>query len=208
MSERIPGAGPPTGAQSERSRQRGATMARTARSAGHKGPDGEFEAALVTHVPALRRYALGLTRHREDADDLVHDCLALAIQKQNLWQPGTKLKSWLFTLLHNLFVNDYRKRRARPVQVSYETTRVRGESATSRPPDVTLLQLERALSVLRSEHREVVLLVSVQGFSYVEAAEIIDVPLGTIRSRLSRARTLLRRELGEPAELAAAPEEG
>jgi len=173
------------------------------RPAAGKTPDTDFRSALVDHVPALRRYALGLTRKREDADDLVHDCLAQAIRKQHLWRPGSNLKSWLFTLLHNLFINEYRRRKARGTEVPFDTAYFRSEVTQGQPSDVTLSQLDRALGELPSEQREVVMLVSVQGFSYMEAAEIMQVPLGTIRSRLSRARGALRRRLAEGAERAA-----
>lgn len=151
-------------------------------------------------MPALRRYARGLLREAEAADDLVHDAVVKAIEKNHLWKRGTNLKAWLFTILHNLFINQYRRKAVRPPQLPLEDHEYRLANDGNQTDHMALRQLEEALHRLTYEQREVIVLVSIQGLTYEEAAEIIDIPLGTVRSRLSRGREALRQALeGKPA---------
>jgi len=149
-------------------------------------------AELEAVVPRLRRYARALTGTREAADDLTQDALERAWHKRGLWQPGTDLRAWMFTIMHNVFVNGMRK--ARPA-VSLDDLAVednRPAAGTSVETGVVLGELARSLSLLPDEQREVLLLVGLEQFSYADAAEVLGVPIGTVMSRLSRARERLR----------------
>jgi len=152
----------------------------------------DFHRRLEEEIPRLRRYARALTRNSVRADDLVQDTLARALRKEHLWQPGTDLRAWLFTILHNQNVNEVR-RAAREVAAVDVTDCSAALTATTDPTaSRQLLELERALAQLPEEQRQVILLVGLEGMSYEEAAEVLDVPVGTIRSRLSRGPDALR----------------
>lgn len=160
---------------------------------------------MVQHIPALRRYARGLLRESDAADDLVHDAVVQAIEKNHLWKRGTNLKAWLFTVLHNLFINQYRRKAVRPPQLPLEDHDYHLSNDGNQTDHMALRQLEDALHGLPYEQREVIVLVSIQGLTYEEAAEIVGIPLGTVRSRLSRGREALRHALdGKGAAAAAA----
>jgi RNA polymerase sigma-70 factor (ECF subfamily) len=149
-------------------------------------------AELEAVVPRLRRYARALTGTREAADDLTQDVLERAWQKRALWQPGTDLRAWMFTIMHNVFVNETRK--GRPT-VSLDDLAVednRPAAGTSVETGIVLRELARSLLLLPEEQREVLLLVGLEQFSYAEASEMLGVPIGTVMSRLSRARERLR----------------
>jgi RNA polymerase sigma-70 factor (ECF subfamily) len=149
-------------------------------------------AELEAVVPRLRRYARALTGTREAADDLTQDVLERAWQKRALWQPGTDLRAWMFTIMHNVFVNGTRK--GRPT-VSLDDLAVednRPAAGTSVETGIVLRELARSLLLLSEEQREVLLLVGLEQFSYAEASEMLGVPIGTVMSRLSRARERLR----------------
>jgi RNA polymerase sigma-70 factor (ECF subfamily) len=154
---------------------------------------GAFGAAeLEAAVPRLRRYARALTGNREAADDLTQDTLERAWNKRGLWAPGTDLRAWLFTIMHNVFVNGTRSNRP---TVSIDEPGVedaRPATGTSVETGVVLAELARALSLLPAEQREVLLLVGLEQFSYAEASEVLGVPIGTVMSRLSRGRERLR----------------
>jgi RNA polymerase sigma-70 factor (ECF subfamily) len=155
---------------------------------------------IELEIPRLRRYARALTRDPSAADDLVQDCLARALAKSHLWQEGTDLRAWLFTILHNQYVNTVRRsvREGTVVEVSdTEPSLVAPAVQTKR---LELRDLERALSRLPGEQRQVLLLVGMEGLRYEEVAEILSVPVGTVRSRLSRGRDALRALMGESEE--------
>lgn len=149
-----------------------------------------FKRDIVAQAPALRRYALALTRDRETADDLVQDCLARALSREHLWHGGS-LRAWLFTILTNLDRNRRRALAARPQPLALD------ERAHWTPPGDALARqaVERGVAALPEEQREVLLLVALEGLSYREVAEVQGVPIGTVMSRLSRARAALRRAL-------------
>jgi RNA polymerase sigma factor (sigma-70 family) len=144
-------------------------------------------------IPALRRYAAALLRNREDADDLVHDCLVRALAKLHTRRDDADVRAWLFAIMHNLFVSQLRRAKARPAGESLDETH---EAAMSlRPDQENSLQwrdLIRALNALPVEQRSVVLLVSVEDLSYAEAASVLGIPIGTVMSRLARGRERLR----------------
>src|SRR5882724_8901245 len=155
-----------------------------------------FGSLLETEIPRLRRYARALTRDANRADDLVQSCLVRALAKSHLWQPGTDLRAWLFTILHNQHVNDVRRSVREGVNVPVEDM---APVLTVQPNAVDRLQLrdlEAAIAQLPIEQRQVILLVGLEGMRYEEVAEVLDVPVGTVRSRLSRGREALRRLMG------------
>jgi RNA polymerase sigma-70 factor (ECF subfamily) len=149
-------------------------------------------ADLEAVVPRLRRYARALTGNREAADDLTQDTLERAWTKRVLWRPGTDLRAWMFTVMHNVFVNGTRRSRATVSLDDMPVEDVGAAAATSVETGVVLAELSRALALLPEEQREVLLLVGLEQFSYAEASEVLGVPIGTVMSRLSRARERLR----------------
>ncbi len=151
---------------------------------------------IEAEIPRLRRYARALTHDAVTADDLVQDCLTRALGKLHLWQEGTDLRAWLFTILHNQYVN-YIRRSAREGAAVRLTER---EPLLARAPQqgkrLELRDLQRAFAKLPDAQRSVILLVALEGMRYDEVAAVLDVPVGTIRSRLSRGREALRRLTG------------
>jgi RNA polymerase sigma-70 factor (ECF subfamily) len=144
-------------------------------------------------VPALRRYAVGLLRSRDEADDLVHDCLVRALDKLHTRRDDGEVRTWLFTILHNLFINQLRRRGSRPPAESLDE--IHEAEHSQRPSQEDGLQwrdLLRDLERLPEEQRSVVLLISVEDLSYAEAAAVLGVPIGTVMSRLARGRERLR----------------
>jgi RNA polymerase sigma-70 factor, ECF subfamily len=156
---------------------------------------------IQAEIPRLRRYARALTRDATIADDLVQDCLARALGKLHLWSRGTDLRAWLFTILHNQYVNYVRRSVREGAMVGLHEN----EPFLTRPPQqghrLELRDLDRAIAKLPEEQRSAILLVGLEGMRYEEVAAILDVPVGTIRSRLSRGRESLRKLMGyEPDE--------
>jgi len=163
----------------------------------------DFARLLEAEIPRLRRYARALTRDVTRADDLVQSCLTRAIAKQHLWQPGTDLRAWLFTILHNQHVNDVRRSVREGVSVAVEEM---APVLTVHPRAMATLELrdlEAAIAKLPQEQRQVILLVGLEGMRYEEVATILRVPVGTVRSRLSRGRDQLRRLMDMTDELPA-----
>jgi len=159
----------------------------------------ETRRLIVEQIPHLRRYARALLGDPEAADDLVQDCVSRGIDRLHLWQPGSNMRSWLFSIMHNLHVNAAKRRSRRPDGVALE---VAHENLHAAPPSqgdsLAVRDLQRLLDQLPDEQRETLLLVGLEGLAYAEAAEVLDVPVGTVMSRLNRARTRLR-ELMEGA---------
>ena len=121
----------------------------------------------------------------------MQSCLVRALAKQHLWEPGTDLRAWLFTILHNQHVNDRRSALRESVCISGEAS-VPIPAAPNAIASLELRDLERAMTILPEEQRQVILLVGLEGMRYEEVARILDVPVGTVRSRLSRGRRMLR----------------
>ena len=174
---------------------------------------------IIQHIPRLRRYARLLTGDVHRADDLVQDTLERACIKWALWRPLAatassgqprvalagqvqaepllQLRAWLFTVMHNLFINQLRGKHSGRDTVQLDDVEL---ESIGRDPGLRM-DIERGLAQLPADQREVLLLVALEDFSYAEAAILIDVPIGTVMSRLSRAR----KRLGELMEGAAAP---
>lgn len=153
--------------------------------------------SLVRHIPDLRRYARALVGDAWAADDLVQDTLERACERWKLWSVGSDLRAWLFTLMHNLFV-DGARRALRQSGQRVDIEDVANELVAPAAATEQALDLQRCLLRLPEEQREVLLLVTLQDLGYEDVARITGVPVGTVMSRLSRARSRLR-ELMEGA---------
>ncbi len=153
----------------------------------------DFGRLLEKEIPRLRRYARALTRDAVRADDLVQNCLLRAIAKQHLWQPGTDLRAWLFAILHNQHVNDLRRSLREGTDNTFDDMAPLLTVPATATLSLELRDLERAIARLPAEQRQVILLVGLEGMQYEEVASILRVPIGTVRSRLSRGRETLRR---------------
>lgn len=147
---------------------------------------------LIEHIPRLRRYARALTGDSNRADDLVQDTLERALIKLDLWKPGSDLRAWLFTVMHNLFMNQVRSRHA--AESSLDEAMVMPVSG-GQMESLAARDILSALEQLPEQQREVLLLVGLEQFSYEEAAQVLGVPVGTVMSRLSRARERMRQLL-------------
>lgn len=150
-------------------------------------------------VPALRRYARALTRDLDRADDLVQDCLERALARRGLFRPKGPIRAWLFTILLNVHRNNLRSARRRGEVVDIETIAEPSQPAPQ-PAYVALAELARAIGALPLDQKEALLLVTLEGLSYAEAASILNIPLGTLMSRLGRARATLKTVTGGHSE--------
>jgi RNA polymerase sigma-70 factor (ECF subfamily) len=151
-----------------------------------------FDVLIGSHIPHLRRYARALTGDVTRADDLVQDTLVRAWLKFHLWQPALDLRPWLFTIMHNLYVNQVRAniRRERIPALDGET-----DLPSARPNQTDMLEVSEVLACLDRlppEQREVLLLVSLESLNYTQVGKILGIPVGTVTSRLARARMRLR----------------
>lgn len=157
------------------------------------GANASIEEALVGHIAGLRRYARALLGgNANDAEDLVQESLARALARIRPWTPIRDLRSYLFTVMHNLYVDQYRSRRAAPTVVDIDNVLQHPSIVPNQDRRLELRDLARALEALGEEQRDVVLLVGLEGLSYGEVAKILGVPIGTVMSRLSRGRRQLR----------------
>ena len=163
---------------------------------------------LLAAIPRLRRYARVLTRDAARADDLVQEALARGWEKRRLWQAGTDLRAWLFTIMHNVFVNQRASAVREAANVSLDAESDAGRGAWQVPVPaaqfarVELMELLQQVGRLPAEQRETLLLAAVEEMRYEEIAATMSVPVGTVMSRLSRAREKLRRMADErPAPL-------
>ncbi len=168
--------------------------------------DQVFERELLPHVNALQTFAYHLTYNQEDADDLVQETYMKAYRFIDKYEEGTNPKAWLFKILKNAYINEYRKRVKQPIKVDYEEItayhdtdddRISGYSDLREEIFLNMMgdEVTTAINSLPIDFRTVILLCDIEGFTYEEIASIIDVPIGTVRSRLFRARNLLKEKL-------------
>lgn len=153
----------------------------------------EKKEAILAEIPALRRYARALLRDADAADDLVQDCLERALKRLDNWQSGETPRRWLFTLMHHLFIDEMRKagRRSRTLSA----VQVETENVAVAPAQLDALDSRDVLDALQElspERRSAIVLVAVEGMTYAEAATVLDVPTGTLMSRIARGREELR----------------
>lgn len=156
-------------------------------------PVQQFEELLVAEVPYLRRYARALTGSAAAADDLVQDCLERALRKRRLWRPSGRLRSWLMRMLYRIHLNGRKRRAVESAHARREGGR--GEPVAAQRPELSheCRELVDALHALPEPQRAAILLVALEDVDYQEAAWILGIPVGTLRSRLSRGRETLRR---------------
>lgn len=149
--------------------------------------------AIAGELPRVRRYARALLAgdiHR--ADDLVQQSLERALGKVHLFRRDSNLRAWLLTIVHNVHLNNHRREKSRPTDAWDETLDNRIAATDNSEQGVIVRDIERALEALSLDQREVVILVSLEGMNYKEVSEILDIPIGTVMSRLSRGRERLR----------------
>jgi RNA polymerase sigma-70 factor (ECF subfamily) len=162
-----------------------------------------LDTRIAAEIPRLRRYALVLMRRQIEAEELVQDCLVRALSRTHLWEKGTDLRAWLFTILHNQYVNKVRRAASEGTTVVIHEDEPLLARAANQGGGLELRDLHRALGQISEKQRAVVLLVGLEGMSYQAIADLLDVPVGTVRSRLSRGRAALRHLMGfvdEPVE--------
>ncbi len=170
-----------------------------------------FEKEFLPHADALRTFAYHLTYNDEEADDLVQETFLKAFRFIENYEKGTNAKAWLFKILKNGFINEFRRKSKLPTHVDYEEVSKYHDEEEHLPSGYTDLRVEmfhrlmgdevtNAINELPVEFRTVILLCDVEAFSYEEISKILDIPLGTVRSRLHRARNLLKEKLKGYAE--------
>ena len=154
-----------------------------------------FRVELVARLPRLRRFARGLTGSTDQADDLVQEACEKALRKKHQWQPGTSLDSWLYRIVQNAWIDTLRsgEQRRRATEPVDPETIAAGDVRRETDARLTLSSVQRALQMLSPDQRSVILLVCVEGLSYAEAAQSLGWPMGTVMSRLARARLQLHR---------------
>lgn len=172
--------------------------------------DSQFEREFMPFATSLYNFAFRLALDEDDASDLVQDTYLKAYRFFDSYQPGTNAKAWLFRILKNTFINDFRRKSKLPVKVDYQevesfynsddvdevqTTDLRSETVRELLGD----EVARALNSIDVDFRTVIVLCDIEGFTYEEMAKILDIPIGTVRSRLHRARQLLKNQLAEYA---------
>jgi RNA polymerase sigma-70 factor (ECF subfamily) len=166
-------------------------------------PHDTLRHEIAALLPRLRRFARTVTRHREDADDLVQLAVERALRRLDHWQPGTRLDSWMFTIMKNAWIDEVRARvRRDAVLLPEEAGENVGDAVGEGPAERHHLRLDvlKAMAKLNDDQRMAVGLVLVEGLPYKEAAEVLGIPVGTLTSRLARARDTLQAVLAEPKE--------
>ena len=149
-----------------------------------------MNANIIEQIPRLRRYARALTGDSHSADDLVQDTLERAWSKLYMWRRGSDLRAWMFSIMHNTFINHIRKNKI--VTVSMDEDVLEVPIRATQEDDIHMRDLTSAISKLAYEYREVVLLIGLEQMSYEEVSKVLGIPMGTVMSRLSRGREKLR----------------
>ncbi len=166
----------------------------------------DFNEEIIPHLDALYNFGLRLTSDPNDTEDLVQDTIVKAYRFFSSYEKGTNAKAWLFRILKNSYINNYRKKSKKPQEVDYDEVSMFYETIRAERTETSDLEdkmfrelidddLSRALDKIPEDFRTVVLLCDVEDFTYEEIANMLDVPIGTIRSRLHRGRNLLKAEL-------------
>jgi RNA polymerase sigma-70 factor, ECF subfamily len=160
--------------------------------------DKGFKDQVIAELPFLRRFARSLCGDAALADDLVQDCVERAISKLHLYDPARPLRAWMFAILRNIFISGLRQKSRLPISKTIDELREgEGAQAPDQESYMSIALIERALDELPAQQREVLILVSLEELSYRETADIIGVPIGTVMSRLSRARSQFQNILEE-----------
>ena len=153
----------------------------------------DTEQLIAEQIPKLRRYARALLGDPIRADDLVQEALLRGLSRSHLWQPGTDIRAWMFTILHNIHINNQRQRRTRADYQELDDDQPEMATPPSQERSLEIRDLARALQLLPEPQRQVVLLVGLEGMNYKNVAAVLDIPIGTVMSRLHRGREALRR---------------
>ncbi|NRA88713.1 MAG: RNA polymerase sigma factor [Rhizobiales bacterium] len=148
----------------------------------------DFEKNLLQLLPNLRRYALSLSASPSEAEDLLHDCLEKAFANKSKWRGGS-IKSWAMTIMTNQFRNKLRKKTSQPLIVPIEGENIVANDAMSDPLEWD--KIIAAIDQLSEDNRAVLMLVVVENYSYIEISKMLNIPMGTVMSRLSRARNMI-----------------
>lgn len=166
-----------------------------------------FDQEFMPHINSMYNFAFRLTTDEDEAKDLVQDTYLKAFRFINSFQRGTNAKAWLFRILKNSFINDYRKKSKEPAKVDYQEVETFYNSDEADADNITVDlrvdsvqemigdEVANALNSLAVDFRTVIILCDIEGFTYEEMAKILDIPIGTVRSRLHRARNLLKEKL-------------
>lgn len=156
----------------------------------------DFVEEMTAQLPALRRYATALSGNPTEADDLVQGCIERALAQSGQLQEFQRLGGWLRSILHNLFIDETRRRRRQGVNV--DLADVENDAAIISPAHdhASEMDLERAMAALSFEHRQILLMIGLEGLNYREVADELRIPIGTVMSRLARAREKLRHAMG------------
>ena len=156
-----------------------------------------FERELLTLLPRLRRFARALARDAADADDLIQAALERALKARAQWAPGTRLDAWMMRIVRNCWIDEVRSRtrRARTFVAEEEGATIGSDAHREIEVRAELHDVEKAMNSLSADQREVIALVLVEGLAYKEAAELLDIPIGTLTSRLTRGRQALAQML-------------
>ena len=171
----------------------------------------QFEKEAVPHMDAVYNFALRLTGDEDDADDLVQETFMKAFRFFDKFESGTNCKAWLFRILKNSFINDYRKQTKEPNKVDYEDVQnfydnIKSDEVESRHYELDAFSnlldddVSKAIAELPEDFRTVIILNDIEGFTYEEIADFVDIPVGTVRSRLHRARKMLYVQLFDYAK--------
>jgi RNA polymerase sigma-70 factor (ECF subfamily) len=149
-----------------------------------------MDAIITEQIPRLRRYARALTGDRTQADDLVQDTLERAWSKLHMWRRDSDMRAWMFSIMHNTFINHIRKKQ--PVTVSMDEDTLDVPTRATQEDTLHMRDLDSAIAKLPYEYREIILLIGLEQMSYEEVAKVLAIPMGTVMSRLSRGRERLR----------------
>ena len=160
----------------------------------------EVRHLIVEQIPHLRRYARALVGDRVHAEDLVQDCLERAWSRMHLWKPGTNIRAWLFTILHNIHLNAARKQRNGPGTGTVTLDNAPMPVRPTQEDNLEMLSLWKAFARLPETQRAPLLLVALEEMSYEEAAGVLDIPIGTLMSRIHRGRERLRTLIAESGD--------
>ena len=155
-------------------------------------PLDETYALIVAEIPRLRRYARFLVRDPELADDLVQECLTRAVAKLDTWEIGSNMRAWLFVILHNAYISHWRRMKRSPATVEMSPSDPALAVSGTQEQHLGMIDVQTAFNKLGEDHKQILLMVGIEGLRYEDAAAVLDLPVGTVRSRLFRARSALR----------------
>ncbi|MFP4314267.1 MAG: RNA polymerase sigma factor [Alphaproteobacteria bacterium] len=155
--------------------------------------------ALLTETDRLRKFAYRLTNNSHDAEDLVQSAVLKALEKKELFKEGTNLYAWVSKIMYNLFVTQYRRKTKFETQYDPEPYLEKQSIQAAQDTKIAMKEVQTAIKGLSHDHQDILVMICVKGMRYAEVSEKLDIPVGTVRSRLSRARENLQAELEKPS---------